>query len=33
MEKIGIHDMALVLSFIAIVIAPRTIATYRAVRK
>jgi hypothetical protein len=33
MEKIIIHGTALVLSLIAIVIAPRTITTYLAVRK
>ncbi len=33
METIGIHDVLLVATFIAIAIAPRAIATYLAVRK
>jgi hypothetical protein len=33
METISIHDVLLVVAFIAIAIAPRAIATYLAVRK
>jgi len=33
MEPISIHDVGLVVAFIAIAIAPRAIATYLAVRK